>query len=70
MVIAMAYDYKGILVLGCYKQLPEKWLRSFRWAWSEIGCEPPENVEWYLIDSEEWRGYWASRRFVSDWQPL
>lgn len=67
--IARLHDHKGTLVVATRSELPEDCRWAFRRAWEEIGCEIGSNVEFLDITSDEWRGYWSSRRFESNWTP-
>ena len=67
--VARLYDYKGDLIVAVRKELVPHIEAFFRKAWSEVGREFEEHVEFLNVDSERWDQLWRNRRFESDWQP-
>ena len=66
--VARLYDYKGALIVATRRKLEPYVEALFRKAWSELGKENEEDVEFPNVQSRDWERYWVSRRFKSDWQ--
>lgn len=67
--IARLHDHKGTLVVACREPLRKAVQDALRTAWSVVGFEPGENVEFYAVDDPAWANYWSGRRFESNWTP-
>lgn len=65
--IARLYDYKGELYIATREELSPFWQGAFRQAWSDVGNEPSQHVQFTDINSDDWEMVWGSRRYDSEW---
>src|SRR5258708_20937968 len=67
--VARLYDYKGSLIVATRERLPARVEAMFRYAWSELGNETEEAVQFHDAASADWATLWGLRRFQIDSRP-